>query len=237
MGFKMELSNRIKQLRDIKGWTQQELADYSGVSIDSIKGYESKKTKNITTENLNKIAKAFDLNISNFYNNDLSVSEIEKCPLGVHKSSVSDKKSVVTPPNFKMSQDNFSVPYFDDVYASAGGGYINEENPPRMIEFSKSFLRDYLGTVEFSRLNVIKSKGDSMEPTIPKNALLFVRLGQVKEGHICVVRVEDELYVKRLQKRPVIKLLSDNPDYDPITLHEDEDFELIGTVLGYIKRF
>lgn len=233
----MELSNRIKQLRDIKGWTQQELADYSGVSIDSIKGYESKKTKNITTENLNKIAKAFDLNISNFYNNDLSVSEIEKCPLGVHKSSVSDKKSVVTPPNFKMSQDNFSVPYFDDVYASAGGGYINEENPPRMIEFSKSFLRDYLGTVEFSRLNVIKSKGDSMEPTIPKNALLFVRLGQVKEGHICVVRVEDELYVKRLQKRPVIKLLSDNPDYDPITLHEDEDFELIGTVLGYIKRF
>ena len=233
----MELSNRIKQLRDIKGWTQQELADYSGVSIDSIKGYESKKTKNITTENLNKIAKAFDLNISNFYNNDLYVSEIEKCPLGVHKSSVSDKKSVVTPPNLKLSQDNFSVPYFDDVYASAGGGYINKENPPRMIEFSKSFLRDYLGTIEFSRLHIIKSKGDSMQPSIPKNALLFVRLGQVKEGHICVVRVEDELYVKRLQKRPVIKLLSDNPDYDPITLHEDEDFELIGTVLGYIKRF
>lgn len=231
----MELSNRIKQLRDIKGWTQQELADYSGVSIDSIKGYESKKTKNITTENLNKIAKAFDLNISNFYNNDLSVSEIEKCPLGVHKSSVSDKKSVVTPPNLKMSQDNFSVPYFDDVYASAGGGYINDENPPKMIEFSKSFLRDYLGTVEFSRLNVIKSKGDSMEPTIPKNALLFIRLGDVEEGQICVARIDDELYVKRLQKRPVVKLISDNPDYDPITLQPDENFEIIGCVIGYLS--
>ena len=136
-----------------------------------------------------------------------------------------------------MSQDNFSVPYFDDVYASAGGGYINDENPPKMIEFSKSFLRDYLGTVEFSRLNVIKSKGDSMEPTIPKNALLFIRLGDVEEGQICVARIEDELYVKRLQKRPVVKLISDNPDYDPITLQPDENFEIIGCVIGYIKKF
>ena len=148
-----------------------------------------------------------------------------------------DKKSVVTPPNLKMSQDNISIPFFENVYASAGSGYINDENPPKTLEFSKSFIRDYLGTTEFSRLNVIKSKGDSMEPTIPKNALLFIRLGDVKEGQICVARIDDELYVKRLQKRPVIKLISDNPCYDPIILHEDENFELIGTVLGYIKRF
>ena len=233
----MELGNRIKELRDEKGWTQQELADYSGVSIDSIKGYESKKTKNITTENLNKIAKAFGLNISNFYDCTLSVSKIKSCPLDVRKSSVSDEKSVVTPTNLKTLQENISIPFFENVYASAGSGLINDENPPKTLEFSKSFIRDYLGTTEFSSLNIIKSKGDSMQPTIPKNALLFVRLGQVKEGHICVVRLEDELYVKRLQKRPVIKLISDNPCYDPIILHEDENFELIGTVLGYIKRF
>lgn len=233
----MELGNRIKELRDEKGWTQQELADYSGVSIDSIKGYESKKTKNITTENLNKIAKAFGLNISNFYDYTLSVSKIKSCPLDVRKSSVSDEKSIVTPTNLKTLQENISIPFFENVYASAGSGLINDENPPKTLEFSKSFIRDYLGTTEFSSLNIIKSKGDSMQPTIPKNALLFVRLGQVKEGHICVVRLEDELYVKRLQKRPVIKLISDNPDYDPIILHEDENFELIGTVLGYIKRF
>lgn len=237
MGLKMELGNRIKELRDEKGWTQQELADYSGVSIDSIKGYESKKTKNITTENLNKIAKAFGLNISNFYDYTLSVSKIKSCPLDVRKSSVSDEKSIVTPTNLKTLQENISIPFFENVYASAGSGLINDENPPKTLEFSKSFIRDYLGTTEFSSLNIIKSKGDSMQPTIPKNALLFVRLGQVKEGHICVVRLEDELYVKRLQKRPVIKLISDNPDYDPIILHEDENFELIGTVLGYIKRF
>ena len=148
-----------------------------------------------------------------------------------------DEKSVVTPTNLKTLQENISIPFFENVYASAGSGLINDENPPKTLEFSKSFIRDYLGTTEFSSLNIIKSKGDSMQPTIPENALLFVRLGQIKEGHICVVRLEDELYVKRLQKRPVIKLISDNPDYDPIILHEDENFELIGTVLGYIKRF
>lgn len=62
MGFKMELSNRL-QLRDIKGWTQQELADYSGISIDSIKEYESKKQKIYTTENLLKITEAFNVDI------------------------------------------------------------------------------------------------------------------------------------------------------------------------------
>lgn len=58
----MELSNRL-QLRDIKGWTQQELADYSGISIDSIKEYESKKQKIYTTENLLKITEAFNVDI------------------------------------------------------------------------------------------------------------------------------------------------------------------------------
>lgn len=143
------------------------------------------------------------------------------------------KNSSVTPQNLKMSQDNISIPFFENVYASAGGGYINDENQPKMIEFSKSFLRDYLGTVELSRLNVIKSKGDSMEPTIPKNALIFIRLGDVKEGQICVVRIDDKLYIKRFQKRPVIKFISGNT----ITLHKDENFEIIGCVLGYIKRF
>lgn len=233
----MDLAQKIKLLRSKKEWTQEDLANFSGVSLQSIKRYETGKGNNITTINLKKIADAFNIEPINLLSSNMSSNIVQQTDkLSSNVSSI-DEKSVVTPPNFKMSQDNISIPFFENVYASAGSGYINDENPPKTLEFSKSFIRDYLGTTEFSRLNVIKSKGDSMEPTIPKNALLFIRLGDVKEGQICVARIEDELYVKRLQKRPVIKLLSDNPDYDPITLHEDEDFELIGTVLGYIKRF
>mgnify|MGYP001630790477 CR=1 FL=1 len=233
----MDLAQKIKLLRSKKEWTQEDLANFSGVSLQSIKWYETGKGNNITTINLKKIADAFNIEPINLLSSNMSSNIVQQTDkLSSNVSSI-DEKSVVTPPNFKMSQDNISIPFFENVYASAGSGYINDENPPKTLEFSKSFIRDYLGTTEFSRLNVIKSKGDSMEPTIPKNALLFIRLGDVKEGQICVARIEDELYVKRLQKRPVIKLLSDNPDYDPITLQPDENFEIIGCVIGYIKKF
>ena len=231
----MKLGEKIFALREENGLTQEELAKQLNLTTRTLQNYEYGVSEP-KFETIKKLSIFFNVDIDFFAPNNV-VSQDEKSVVSCRKSSVSDEKSVVTPPNLKISQENISIPFFENVYASAGSGLINDENPPKTLEFSKSFIRDYLGTTEFSSLNIIKSKGDSMQPTIPKNALLFVRLGHVKEGHICVVRLEDELYVKRLQKRPVIKLISDNPCYDPIILHEDENFELIGTVLGYIKRF
>lgn len=228
------IGEKIRAIREENDYTQKDFAKKFNIAYGTLQSYEYGETEP-KLKFLENLSKYFKIPMSYFYSDVANVSPMDK--KSVANVSSIDEKSVVTPPNLKMSQDNISIPFFENVYASAGSGYINDENPPKTLEFSKSFIRDYLGTTEFSRLNVIKSKGDSMEPTIPKNALLFIRLGDVKEGQICVARIEDELYVKRLQKRPVIKLLSDNPDYDPITLHEDEDFELIGTVLGYIKRF
>lgn len=232
----MNLGEKIFALREEQGITQEELAKELNITSRTLQNYEYGISEP-KFDTIKQLSKLFNVNIDFFTSSNDVVSQNKKDVVSSRKPVVSPKNSTVKKQDLKLSQDNFSVQYFDDVYASAGGGYINEENPPKMIEFSKSFLRDYLGTVEFSRLNVIKSKGDSMEPTIPKNALLFIRLGDVKEGQICVARIEDELYVKRLQKRPVVKLISDNPDYDPITLHKDENFEIIGCVLGYIKRF
>ena len=228
------IGEKIRAIREENDYTQKDFAKKFNIAYGTLQSYEYGETEP-KLKFLENLSKYFKIPMSYFYSDVANVSPMNK--KSVANVSSIDKKSVVTPPNFKMSQDNFSVPYFDDVYASAGGGYINDENPPKTLEFSKSFIRDYLGTTEFSRLNVIKSKGDSMEPTIPKNALLFIRLGDVKEGQICVARIDDELYVKRLQKRPVVKLISDNPDYDPITLQPDENFEIIGCVIGYIKKF
>lgn len=228
------IGEKIRAIREENDYTQKDFAKKFNIAYGTLQSYEYGETEP-KLKFLENLSKYFKIPMSYFYSDVANVSPMNK--KSVANVSSIDKKSVITPPNFKMSQDNISIPFFENVYASAGSGYINDENPPKTLEFSKSFIRDYLGTTEFSRLNVIKSKGDSMEPTIPKNALLFIRLGDVKEGQICVARIDDELYVKRLQKRPVVKLISDNPDYDPITLHEDEDFELIGTVLGYIKRF
>ncbi len=228
------IGEKIRAIREENDYTQKDFAKKFNIAYGTLQSYEYGETEP-KLKFLENLSKYFKIPMSYFYSDVANVSPIDEKSVA-NVSSIYEK-SVVTPTNLKISQENISIPFFENVYASAGSGLINDENPPKTLEFSKSFIRDYLGTTEFSSLNIIKSKGDSMQPTIPKNALLFVRLGQVKEGHICVVRLEDELYVKRLQKRPVIKLISDNPCYDPIILHEDENFELIGTVLGYIKRF
>ncbi|WP_265604913.1 S24 family peptidase, partial [Campylobacter jejuni] len=54
---------------------------------------------------------------------------------------------------------------------------------------------------------MILGQGDSMTPTLPDNCYLLIHFRSVAEGEICLTRIEDELFVKRLQKRPKLKLL------------------------------
>ncbi|WP_418885773.1 helix-turn-helix domain-containing protein [Aeromonas dhakensis] len=85
-------------------------------------------------------------------------------------------------------------------------------------------------------LAIVWSKGDSMEPTISNNDTLVVHLGRTRpvDGHIYVVRNDDQLWVKRLQVLPSAwLLLSDNKHYQPIEVPKDEQhtFEVIGQVV------
>ena len=73
----MMLSQKIKEYRALKGWTQDDLAKFSGVSLPSIKRYEM-GNDNITTTNLKKIASALDVNIINFMSPNMSTNR-EKC--------------------------------------------------------------------------------------------------------------------------------------------------------------
>lgn len=134
-----------------------------------------------------------------------------------------------------LNDDIVSIPFYEDIQASAGRGAYNEAETSRVMTFGKDFLREYFGLISFKDLSIIRSIGDSMYPTLPQNCFLLIQRGETKEGEICVARIEDELYVKRLQKRPKLKLFSDNKNYDPIEL-EGEDFEIIGRVIGHFKK-
>ena len=74
-----------------------------------------------------------------------------------------------------------------------------------------------------------------MMPTLPENCQLLVQKGTPREEQICVTRIDDELYVKRLQKRPKYKLISDNKSYDDIEL-EGENYEILGVVVGLFQN-
>ncbi|EOH0275847.1 XRE family transcriptional regulator, partial [Campylobacter jejuni] len=207
----MNISQKIKNAREAKNLTQLELAKSSGVSLDSIKRYETKES-NITIHNLIKIAKVLDIDLNYFAN----VPKLEN-----QQETLND--------------DMINIPFFENVRASAGSGTYNDEESTQALGLSKSFLRECFGLYSFINLSVILGQGDSMAPTLPENCYLLIQQGEVAEGEICVTRIEDELYVKRLQKRPKLKLLSDNKAYEPINL-EGENFEILGRVVGYFKK-
>ncbi|MFY4754853.1 XRE family transcriptional regulator [Campylobacter jejuni] len=226
----MELYLRMKEYREHFGWTQTDLSEKSGVSISTIKKYEAGSVDNFTYGNLKKIASAFNLSPASFISENMS----DNSP------TISNKicpTSNVILENFTQTLNNdiINIPFFENVRASAGSGTYNDKESTQTLGLSKSFLRECFGLYSFLNLSVIVGHGDSMTSTLPENCYLLIQQGEVKEGEICVTRIEDELYVKRLQKRPSLKLLSDNKAYEPINL-EGENFEILGRVVGYFKK-
>jgi len=122
------------------------------------------------------------------------------------------------------------------IQVSAGHGSLTqgELEPSRHLAFRRKWLR-WRGFAE-KDLAIVWSKGDSMEPTISNNDTLVVHLGRTRpvDGHIYVVRNDDQLWVKRLQVLPGSwLLLSDNKHYQPIEIPKDDQhtFEVIGQVV------
>lgn len=146
-------------------------------------------------------------------------------------------KSQATEPKNQTSEisDTIQIPIYD-VIASAGGGAINDERVIEHISVSKIMLKTFFHLSNTQNLSIITAKGDSMEPTIPQGSQILVQQRDVGDGEICVCRVGDELYVKRLQKLPRFVLLSDNPRYEAIPL-TSRDFEVIGAVVGVFIKF
>lgn len=232
----MDLRERIKAARNNLGITQDELAKYSGISIQNIKKLETKENTNPTNNTLQKLAIALKVD-SDYFVSQLSPNIVSQSRKSVSQLSPNQEKPVPQSKNFPqtLNDDIVSIPFYEDIRASAGSGAYNEAETAEQLNFPKSFLRQYFGIISFANLSIIIGSGDSMFPTLPENCYLVIQQGNVKEGEICVARIEDELYVKRLQKQPRLKLFSDNKVYEPIEL-EGKNFEIIGRVVGYFKK-
>lgn len=249
----MELSSRIKEYRGFLDWTQDDLAKNSGISISTIKKYEAGYVENFTYENLKKIASAFGISPSEFLDEFLSVNMSVNKDKNVRQSVDQSRNLSVnlspSPTNLKKSHeksDIVSIPYFEDVYASAGSGIINYDDVPVIMDFSEDFLRTFL-RISGSLLNIhiINARGNSMEPTIQSGELLFVNPTQNEGGIICgciyVVNFDGDIYVKRIEKDPINKsltLFSDNQTYKPIVIADEnlQHCQIIGRVVAHMKR-
>ncbi len=137
-----------------------------------------------------------------------------------------------------LDNDFIDIPVRGEVYASMGSGItVYNEEQTGTYKISRELARD-IG-VSLSNTQMIFASGDSMTPTIEGGDSLLIDLSkkEVYDGRIYCVRIDGQLYAKRLQKIPPykIKVISDNKEkYDPFYIdfskEIDFDFEVIGEI-------
>ena len=85
---------------------------------------------------------------------------------------------------------------------------------------------------------LLKVKGLSMKDAgILDGDLIAIRkTSDARHGQIVVARIDDEVTIKRLDKNTKqIRLLPENPDFEPITIQPGQAFSIEGIALGLIR--
>ena len=126
-----------------------------------------------------------------------------------------------------------------DVRGSMGSGAIRPEvvDVIQRMTVSMDFLRQSVTFSKPDNLALITGYGDSMEGTFNDGDLLLVDRGvnDVKIDAVYVLSLNDELYIKRLQRRGdgTFSMISDNRKYEPIPISEKDlaRFQVLGRVL------
>lgn len=239
----MRLSEQLKALRAKKGWTQEDLAKFSGVSVGSIKRYET-DSGNITYSNLEKLAAALGVATSDLSKNlspNLSLSKDINLSPSVSKLSLSQKKSEKLQ-NLRTlvdEQENrlINLRFFHSVSAAAGYGANNDDEAYELVPITAKFLTKVL-RVPVCQYDLINVFGDSMQPLIKNGDTLLVEpTHEARSGEIVIANISGDLYVKKLLRDPIkrqIKLTSMNELYDDIIIENDE-FEML-KIVGIVRK-
>ena len=179
-------------------------------ALDVTRQYANQiKDRELSNEQIKKLDK--------YFNTDLTVVNLNELPAD---------------PN-----DCVNIPVLGEVSASMGFGVtVYNEVQTAVYPISRKLALDLGLNVHDSE--IIFAQGDSMMPTIDGGDSLLVDHArkEIYDGKIYCVRIDGQLYAKRLQKIPPDRVLivSDNPKYRSFEIdlkeNKDFDFEVIGEI-------
>jgi repressor LexA len=179
----------LRKLRNLEGWTQEQVANKLGVSKQTYSHYENEKRKP-GLEMILKLGEIYDVNIQSIFNGDEYSSELMQKP----------------PETYEVGP----VVYLDVVGSiSCGNGTYAYQD----IEGQEATPRDWLNGGNYFYL---RAKGDSMigERIMDGDLLLIRQQDEVENGEIAVVIINDEAVLKKVTKtNEVVILESANPKY------------------------
>jgi phage repressor protein C with HTH and peptisase S24 domain len=207
----MKFLERIKMIRKKKGLTQQDIAEYVGVSKTAVSRWELGHSIP-SGERLKLLA--------------------DKLECG-SEYLLSGEGSVSTNP---LSEVVF-LDFYYEICAAAGNGCINEMEESVSIPVPKSVVMRQKNTQD---LSCIKITGSSMEPVLCDGAIIAFNphTKNIIDGSMYVILQDGFLRVKILIEEPKrIIIRSYNPQFkDEILLkNSNEDFHIVGKVFWHVS--
>ncbi|MGQ8335396.1 helix-turn-helix domain-containing protein [Sunxiuqinia sp. A32] len=200
------LSQNIKYLRKIRGWTQQHLADKLGVKRALVGAYEEgRATPKLFV--LQKLAEVFSRSVDDIIGNDLSA--------GIDQNTY--KKDLQILPILVDQDNNERIPI---VPVKASAGYLNGLADPEFIEKLPRFSIPIPELSKERTYRVFQIKGDSMLP-VNSGAYIFCEFVEhaqdIIDGQTYVLITLDEglVYKRVFKKVKNVLLKSDNSEYTP----------------------
>lgn len=141
---------------------------------------------------------------------------------GVNKSTI-DPRFSKTPSNYVSVKEFIKIPILGEI--ACGDPILAEEN-------ISGYREEIIDTLPSGKLFYLKTKGNSMTPTIPENSYVLIReQPEVEEGQIAAVLVngDSEATLKRVKHQGnMIMLIADNSEYPPYIVTEDNPARILG---------
>lgn len=204
---------RLKELRNEKGWTQTELATFISVSKSSVNMYE-RGEREPNFEKLEAIADYFNVDMDYLMGKSQYKSKYHWS--SSQKSKNTRKFTSEEIANYGIVEyQSQKIPLLGEI--ACGCPVLAVENPESYVEVGSDVKADFC----------LRAKGDSMiGARIFDGDLVFVRQQEmVENGEIAVVIIDDEATLKRMQyqkEAETMWLMPENPLYSPLCLVGEE---------------
>lgn len=203
------LGSRLKALRRQRNLTQQKIADALGVSKTSVIYWE--KDENVPKhESLTALAKTLGTTTEWLLDGvavpEKSNADIAKMEVGIYQAGDPVPDGYV------------AIDYYDDVFVSAGNGYLNLEKPSNnKMLFPVDLIKEC--NVQSSATKVIHVRGESMFPKLKDGQAISIDMSAktIYDGEIYAFQVGDDTKIKYLfnwndEGKGGFKAVSANPD-------------------------
>lgn len=223
MQYEFNKNHFLKQKKELK-LTNKNIADFLGLSKEAVDSWGRILKNGIAKpkfDDLPKLAELLKTKLENLADNDFIKNNLKK--------------------NELITQENtYKIGVLEMV---AGFGTEGVLDANFKIDYELNLPKELLGSVNPKYAKIIRCLGDSMLPEFENNDYLLIEMLEnrhfIKRAGIYLVRVNDSVYIKRVEFLPDgdARLISINPHYATFQPLKDYgmEYEILGAVYGKIS--